>query len=184
MQHGDHGIEPRSLLRDAGLRVTAPRVAVLNTVAANPHSDADEIATEVRRRLGSVSTQAIYDVLGACVRVGLLRRIEPAGSPARYETRTADNHHHLVCRNCGTVADVDCVVGHAPCLEPSDSHGFEIDEAEVVFWGLCAECRRDSAKTEAQAATSSQNQDDVPGSGGSKTAADSHSPSARGGFAQ
>src|SRR5690242_14339708 len=108
MQQGEHDFDPRARLRDAGLRVTAPRVAVLSTVAANPHSDADEIATEVRRQLGSVSTQAIYDVLGACVRVGLLRRIEPAGSPARYETRTADNHHHLVCRSCGTVADVDC----------------------------------------------------------------------------
>ncbi|WFR72537.1 Fur family transcriptional regulator [Prescottella defluvii] len=184
MQQGEHDFDPRARLRGAGLRVTAPRVAVLNTVAANPHSDADEIATEVRRQLGSVSTQAIYDVLGACVRVGLLRRIEPAGSPARYETRTADNHHHLVCRSCGTVADVDCVVGHAPCLEPSDNHGFEIDEAEVVFWGLCADCRKDSAKTGAQADTSSQNQDDVPGSGGSITSKTATAHQRQGGFAK
>ncbi|MGO4203903.1 Fur family transcriptional regulator [Rhodococcus sp. TAF43] len=167
MQHGEHGIEPRTLLREAGLRVTAPRVAVLNAVAANPHSDAEEIAAEVRRQLGTVSTQGVYDVLGACVRAGLLRRIEPAGSPARYETRAADNHHHLVCRSCGTVVDVDCVVGHAPCLEPSNDHGFEIDEAEVVFWGLCGGCRSVSAKTTAETVASSQNQDDVPGSGGS-----------------
>ncbi|MFC9787094.1 Fur family transcriptional regulator [Rhodococcus sp. NPDC127528] len=131
----------RAQLRTAGLRVTAPRVAVLNAVAAHPHSDADGVAAEVRAELGSVSTQAVYDVLKACVSAGLLRRIEPAGSPARYETRTGDNHHHLVCRGCSTVVDVDCVVGQAPCLEPSDTHGFIVDEAEVVFWGLCPACR-------------------------------------------
>lgn len=133
--------DPRTRLRDAGLRVTAPRVAVLNAVAANPHSDADEVAFEVREMLGSVSTQAVYDVLKACVSAGLLRRIEPAGSPARFEARTGDNHHHLVCRDCGRVVDVDCVVGDAPCLQPSDTHGFDIDEAEVVFWGRCDRCR-------------------------------------------
>ncbi|WP_305093641.1 Fur family transcriptional regulator [Prescottella sp. R16] len=184
MQSGDHDFDARTRLRDAGLRVTAPRIAVLDMVAAHPHSDADAVATEVRRRLGSVSTQAIYDVLGACVRVGLLRRIEPAGSPARYETRTADNHHHLVCRSCGTVVDVDCVVGHAPCLEPSDRHGFEIDEAEVVFWGLCPDCRSDSAKTGAQTVTSSQNQDDVPGTGGSITSKTATAHQRQGGFAK
>ncbi|MGW4479065.1 Fur family transcriptional regulator [Rhodococcus triatomae] len=133
--------DPRAQLRAAGLRVTAPRIAVLGAVAANPHSDADTVTAEVRAQLGSVSTQAVYDVLKACVNAGLLRRIEPAGSPARFEARTGDNHHHLVCRHCGRVVDVDCVVGHAPCLEPSQSHGFEVDEAEVVFWGRCEQCR-------------------------------------------
>lgn len=135
--------DPRVQLRDAGLRVTAPRVAVLNAVAAAPHADADRITAAVRVELGSVSTQAVYDVLKACVGAGLLRRIEPAGSPALFETRTGDNHHHVVCRGCGTVADVDCAVGHAPCLDPSDTHGFDIDEAEVVYWGMCPRCRVD-----------------------------------------
>lgn len=133
--------EPRAMLRAAGLRVTAPRIAVLNAVASRPHSDADTVAVAVREALGSVSTQAVYDVLHACVRAGILRRIEPAGSAARYETRIGDNHHHLVCRDCGTVVDVDCAVGAAPCLEPVDDHGFTVDEAEVVFWGLCPVCR-------------------------------------------
>ncbi|WP_433758260.1 Fur family transcriptional regulator [Nocardia sp. CA-135398] len=133
--------DPRERLRAAGLRVTAPRIAVLNAVDARPHSDADRVAATVREALGSVSTQAVYDVLRACVNAGLLRRIEPAGSTALYETRVADNHHHLVCRNCDTVVDIDCVVGAAPCLEPEDAHGFVIDEAEVVFWGLCPTCR-------------------------------------------
>lgn len=133
-------MEPQEQLRAVGLRVTAPRVAVLEAVANHPHSDADEVAAIVRDHLGSVSTQAIYDVLKAATANGLLRRIEPAGSPARYETRTGDNHHHLVCRTCGQVVDVDCVVGEAPCLTPSDDHGFDVDEAEVVFWGTCPQC--------------------------------------------
>lgn len=135
--------DPRAQLRAAGLRVTAPRVAVLCAVAARPHSDADRIAEHVRADLGSVSTQAVYDVLRACVAAGLLRRIEPAGSPARYETRTGDNHHHLVCRRCGSVVDVDCTVGQPPCLQPAGDHGFAVDEAEVVFWGLCPACQAD-----------------------------------------
>ncbi|GAB2700757.1 Fur family transcriptional regulator [Nocardia thraciensis] len=135
------GFDPRERLRSVGLRVTAPRVAVLDAVTAQPHSDADRVAATVRKQLGSVSTQAVYDVLRACVNSGLLRRIEPAGSAALYEARTGDNHHHLVCRNCGTVVDVDCAVGSAPCLDPSDAHGFAIDEAEVVYWGLCPDCR-------------------------------------------
>lgn len=138
--HTNH-TDAQTQLRAAGLRVTAPRIAVLNAVAATPHADADRVAATVREALGSVSTQAVYDVLRACVRAGILRRIEPAGSAARYETRTGDNHHHLVCRGCGTVVDLDCVVGSAPCLEPADDHGFAIDEAEVVFWGLCPTCR-------------------------------------------
>lgn len=136
-----HDHDPRAQLRAVGLRVTAPRVAVLEALAAEPHSTADDVAGRVRQTLGSVSTQAVYDVLRACVNAGLVRRIEPAGSSARYETRAADNHHHLVCRVCGRVADVDCAVGHAPCLEPSEFAGFTVDAAEVVFWGVCPECQ-------------------------------------------
>ncbi|GJJ19955.1 Fur family transcriptional regulator [Mycolicibacterium mageritense] len=136
-----HDHDPRARLRAVGLRVTAPRVAVLEALAAEPHSTADDVAGRVRQTLGSVSTQAVYDVLRACVNAGLVRRIEPAGSSARYETRATDNHHHLVCRVCGRVADVDCAVGHAPCLEPSELAGFAVDEAEVVFWGVCPECQ-------------------------------------------
>jgi Fur family transcriptional regulator, stress-responsive regulator len=134
------------LLRTAGLRVTAPRVATLDWLDGHPHSTADEVAEGVRERLGSVSTQAIYDVLHACARTGLLRRIEPAGHPARFETRTADNHHHLVCRVCGRTEDVDRVVGFSPCLEPSNSTGFLVEEAEVVFWGHCPDCARREAR--------------------------------------
>jgi Fe2+ or Zn2+ uptake regulation protein len=129
--------EPRERLRAAGLRITAPRLAVLDWLTVHPHATADQVAAGVRERLGSVSTQAIYDVLNACSRAGLLRRIEPAGHPARFETRIADNHHHVVCRVCGRTEDIDCVVGFAPCLEPSSSGGFLIDEAEVFFWGYC-----------------------------------------------
>ncbi|MFC6088163.1 Fur family transcriptional regulator [Saccharothrix sp. BKS2] len=132
---------PRELLKDAGLRVTAPRLAVLDWLAEHPHATADQVAEGVRARLGAVSTQAVYDVLNACARAGLLRRIEPAGSPARYETRTGDNHHHLVCRACGRTADVDCVHGSAPCLEPASAEGFAVDEAEILFWGLCPDCQ-------------------------------------------
>ena len=128
-------------LRASGLRVTASRMAVLEAVANHPHSDADRIATSTRRRLGSLSTQAVYNNLHALDRAGLLRRIEPAGGPARYETRVGDNHHHVVCRHCAATSDVDCAVGLAPCLEASDTSGFSIDEAEVVFWGTCPACR-------------------------------------------
>lgn len=131
---------PAERLRAVGLRVTAPRVATLDWLAVHPHATADQVADGVRERLGSVSTQAIYDVLHACTQTGLLRRIEPAGHPARFETRTADNHHHLVCRVCGRTEDVDCVVGVAPCLDPSNTSGFAVDEAEVVFWGYCPDC--------------------------------------------
>lgn len=128
-------------LRAAGMRVTAPRVAVLSEVMAGQHVTADQIAARVRGRVGPISTQAVYDVLGALTRAGLLRRIEPAGSPTRYETRVGDNHHHVVCRGCGAIADVDCVVGEPPCLAPSDALGFVVDEAEITFWGLCAGCQ-------------------------------------------
>ena len=128
-------------LRNAGLRVTRPRLSVLDVLAHRPHVDADTIATAARDAHPSISPQAVYGVLKAFVGSGIARRIEPAGGPALYELRVGDNHHHLVCRGCGTVADVDCVVGAAPCLSPSDAAGFAIDEAEVVFWGLCADCQ-------------------------------------------
>jgi Fur family ferric uptake transcriptional regulator len=130
------------LLRSRGLRVTRPRLAVLDVLDGGGHLEVDEIANAVRMRLDSVSTQAVYDVLGALSRAGLARRIEPAGSPARFEARVGDNHHHVVCRGCGVVADVDCVTGSAPCLDPSTADGFEVDEAEVTFWGLCPDCQR------------------------------------------
>jgi Fe2+ or Zn2+ uptake regulation protein len=127
-------------LRAASLRVTRPRLAVLEAVHAHPHADTETVIRAARERLDAVSHQAVYDVLRALSEAGLVRRIEPAGSVARYEARTGDNHHHVVCRGCGTVADVDCAVGPAPCLVPSDDHGFVIDEAEVVFWGRCPAC--------------------------------------------
>jgi len=134
-------MSPEHLLRTHGLRVTRPRTTVLEVLSEGGHFEVDEIAARVRARLDSVSTQAVYDVLGALARVGLARRIEPAGSPALYENRVGDNHHHVVCRGCGAIADVDCVVGEAPCLEPTASHGFVVDEAEVTFWGLCPPCQ-------------------------------------------
>ncbi|MEV4759019.1 Fur family transcriptional regulator [Micromonospora sp. NPDC049559] len=129
------------LLRSRGLRVTRPRLAVLEVLAGGGHLDVDEIVRRVRGRIDSVSTQAVYDVLGALSRAGLSRRIEPAGGPARYEARAGDNHHHVVCRGCGEIADIDCTVGGAPCLDPGSGHGFDIDEAEVTFWGLCPACQ-------------------------------------------
>lgn len=132
------------LLRGAGLRVTAARVAALHAVGENQHATADAVLTSVRAELGTVSVQAVYDVLHALSAAGLLRRIEPAGHPARYERRTGDNHHHVVCRVCGTIGDVDCTVGHAPCLTPSADHGFVIETAEVTYWGLCPDCRSKS----------------------------------------
>ena len=129
------------LLRQHGLRVTRPRLAVLEVLTRGGHLEVDEIARQVRGRIASVSTQAVYDVLGALSRAGLARRIEPAGSPALFEARVGDNHHHIVCRGCGAIEDVDCVVGERPCLTPSTDHGFEVDEAEVTFWGLCPSCQ-------------------------------------------
>ncbi|MEU5696509.1 Fur family transcriptional regulator [Actinosynnema sp. NPDC020468] len=128
------------LLRGASLRVTSPRIAVLAAVHDRPHADTDSIIGVVRDKLGAVSHQAVYDVLRALTTAGLLRRIEPPGSVARYEARVGDNHHHVVCRSCGAIADVDCAVGAAPCLTASDSRGFMIDEAEVVYRGLCPAC--------------------------------------------
>ncbi|MET9906060.1 Fur family transcriptional regulator [Streptomyces sp. NPDC006476] len=127
-------------LRGTGLRVTAARVALLETVRDGDHLDAEAIASGVRARVGHISLQAVYDALNALTTAGLVRRIEPPGSPARFEGRVGDNHHHLVCRSCGAVFDVDCAVGHAPCLTASDDRGFAIDEAEVIYWGLCPDC--------------------------------------------
>ena len=132
--------ELEQLLRGASLRVTRPRVAVLNAVYAHPHADTNSILGLVREQLGDVSQQAVYDVLNALTGARLVRRITPPGSVARYESRVGDNHHHVVCRSCGVIADVDCAVGEAPCLAPSDAHGFVIDEAEVVYWGVCPAC--------------------------------------------
>jgi Fur family ferric uptake transcriptional regulator len=128
------------VLREADLRVTRPRVAVLTAVHAHPHADTETLIQAVRADLGDVSHQAVYDVLRALTVHGLVRRIEPAGSVARYEARVGDNHHHVVCRGCGVIADVDCAVDATPCLTASDDHGFTIDEAEVTYWGLCPDC--------------------------------------------
>lgn len=128
------------LLRDAALRVTRPRVAVLAAVHDRPHADTDSIIGAVRENLGDVSHQAVYDVLRVLTGSGLVRRIQPSGSVARYETRVGDNHHHVVCRSCGVIADVDCAVDTTPCLTASTDHGFLIDEAEVIYWGICPDC--------------------------------------------
>jgi Fur family transcriptional regulator, stress-responsive regulator len=131
---------PADELRGVGLRVTAARVALLEIVRAGDHLGVDAIASGVRDRIGHISLQAVYDALHALTAAGLLRRIEPAGGQPRFERRVGDNHHHIVCRSCGAVADVDCAVGEAPCLTASDDHGFVIDEAEVIYWGLCPDC--------------------------------------------
>jgi len=130
------------LLREHGLQVTAQRVAVLRAVSGRAHSTADDIAAAVRDEIGTISRQAVYDVLRALEDKGLVRRIQPPRSPARYEARVDDNHHHLICRDCGAIVDVDCAVGSAPCLQAADDHGYEIDRAEVIYWGRCPACRR------------------------------------------
>ncbi len=137
----DNTEELKTRLRSAGLRITAPRLAALAALHSGGHSTADAITLAARERLGSLSRQAVYDNLAALVEAGLARRIEPAHAPALYEARTGDNHHHLVCSQCGRIEDVDCVVGHRPCLEPSATHGFALSEAEVTFWGLCPACQ-------------------------------------------
>jgi Fur family transcriptional regulator, stress-responsive regulator len=133
-------LDAEASLRQAALRVTRPRLAVLAAVHEHPHADTDSIIRFVRADIGEVSTQAVYDVLRALTTARLVRCIEPAGSVSRYESRVGDNHHHLVCRSCGDIVDVDCATGNAPCLHVSNDHGYAIDEAEVVFWGLCPEC--------------------------------------------
>ncbi|MEV4293676.1 Fur family transcriptional regulator [Microbispora rosea] len=139
-------------LRQAGLRVTAARLAILHTVSGGDHLDVEAIHRGVCDRVGQVSLQAVYDSLNALQRGGLLRRIEPAGSPTRYETRVGDNHHHLVCRSCGRVTDVDCAVGHAPCLEPVSDAGYLVDEADVIYWGLCPPCRAETGSAQPHSA--------------------------------
>ena len=138
-------VDPATLLRERGVRVTAQRLAVLRAVEAHPHISADDIAGEARSEIGAISRQSVYDALSALEEAGLVRRIQPAGSPARFETRVRDNHHHLICRSCGSVVDVDCTIGLAPCLTASDDAGYQIDEAEVAFWGRCPDCRDASA---------------------------------------
>jgi Fe2+ or Zn2+ uptake regulation protein len=133
-------VEQAALLRRHGLHVTAQRLAVLRAVAERPHSTAADIDTAVRAEIGAVSLQAVYDALGTLTDKGIIRRIQPAGSPARYEDRVGDNHHHLICRACGRMIDVDCAVGFTPCLTAADDAGYEIDEAEVIYWGRCPEC--------------------------------------------
>lgn len=132
---------PADLLRRHGIQVTAQRLAVLQTVSDSPHGTADDICEMVRAEIGAISRQAVYDALGLLTEKGLIRRIQPAGSSARYEGRVGDNHHHLICRTCGRMVDVDCAVGATPCLDAADDQGFEIDEAEVIYWGQCPTCR-------------------------------------------
>jgi Fe2+ or Zn2+ uptake regulation protein len=129
------------LLRQRGVQVTAQRLAIMRVVAEHPHATADELGDEVRSQLGAISRQAVYDSLGVLVDKNLIRRIQPSGSAARYENRVGDNHHHLICRGCRTMFDVDCAVGEVPCLTADDDHGFEVDEAEVIYWGRCPTCR-------------------------------------------
>ena len=135
--------DPATVLREQGIYVTAQRLAVLRVVGAQPHATAEEVLQGVRDEIGSISRQSVYDTLNTLSDLGLLRRIQPAGSPARYETRAGDNHHHLICHGCGRVEDVDCAVGKRPCLTASEAHGFDIDEAEVIYWGRCPDCRQD-----------------------------------------
>ena len=141
--------EPADLLRKHGLQVTAQRLAVLRAVANSPHRTADDVAEVVRAEIGAISRQTVYDALGVLADNGLIRRIQPAGSAARFEDRVGDNHHHLICRQCGTVVDVDCAVGDRPCLTAAADAGFEVDEAEVIYWGRCPTCRAAADATRA-----------------------------------
>ena len=134
------------LLRKHGIQVTAQRLAVLQAVATEPHITADAVAEAVKKEIGAISRQSVYDALGVLVTEGLIRRIQPAGSPARFEARVGDNHHHVICRVCGRTADVDCAVGSAPCLTADDDNGYQIDEAEVIYWGRCPKCQRRKTK--------------------------------------
>jgi Fur family transcriptional regulator, stress-responsive regulator len=136
--------DPADLLRQRGIQVTAQRLAVLRAVAGEPHITADAVAEAVRAGIGAISLQSVYDALGVLVAEGLIRRIQPSGSPARFEDRVGDNHHHLICRICGRVVDVECAVGSAPCLTAADESGYEIDEAEVAYWGRCPDCQAQS----------------------------------------
>jgi len=141
--------DPADLLRQRGIQVTAQRLAVLRAVSSQPHVTADTVADVVRAEIGAISLQSVYDALSVLVAEGLVRRIQPAGSPARFENRVGDNHHHLICRTCGRTVDVDCAVGFAPCLQAADATGYEIDEAEVVYWGRCPDCIAGDAESSA-----------------------------------
>ncbi len=143
--HGD----VEQLLREHGLQVTAQRLAIMRAVSSRPHATADELIDDVKAFIGTISRQAVYDTLSVLVEKNLLRRIQPAGSAARYEDRVGDNHHHLICRGCGKTFDIDCALGAAPCLVADEDHGFEIDEAEVIFWGRCPSCRKAAAAADA-----------------------------------
>ena len=148
-------IDPADLLRQRGFKVTPQRLAVLRAVAGRPHLTADDVVEVVRADIGTISRRAVYDAVGVLADMGLLRRIQPAGSAARYEDRAGDNHHHLICRACGRMVDVDCAVGAAPCLAAADDAGYEIDEAEVIYWGRCPTCRQTAAAPEHPALHSS-----------------------------
>ena len=137
----DHPSDPATLLRDRGLQVTAQRIAVMRTISEHPHISANEVAEAVREQIGAISRQAVYDALSMLVEHELIRRIQPAGYTTRYETRVGDNHHHLVCRTCDLMVDVDCAVGEVPCLTPVDDWNFDVDEAEVIYWGICPDCQ-------------------------------------------
>ena len=139
--------DPANLLREHGIQVTAQRLAVLRAVATRPHCTADEVAEDVRVEIGAISRQAVYDALGMLVEKGLIRRIQPAGSAALYEDRVGDNHHHVICRQCGKTVDVDCAVGETPCLNAADHSGYQIDEAEVIYWGTCPACVKSKGKS-------------------------------------
>jgi len=141
------GVE--QLLRHHGVQVTAQRLAIMRAVSSRPHATADKLTGDVREVIGAISRQAVYDTLGVLVDKNLVRRIQPAGSSARYEDRVGDNHHHLICRSCDSMFDIDCAVGSAPCLTADDDHGFEIDEAEVIYWGRCPSCRKAAAAADA-----------------------------------
>jgi len=157
------------LLRRHGIQVTAQRLAVLAAVSGRPHGTAEDVATAVRAEIGVISRQAVYDALALLADKGLIRRIQPAGSPARYEGRVGDNHHHLICRTCGRMADADCAIGAAPCLTPANDSGFEIDEAEVIYWGHCPACRaQPPSRSRAEKATAGVSRA-VRGSDGSDT---------------
>jgi Fe2+ or Zn2+ uptake regulation protein len=144
------GADPSELLRQHGIQVTAQRLAVLRAVMGQPHVTADRVAEAVRSEIGTISLQSVYDALGVLTAEGLIRRIQPSGSPARFEARVGDNHHHVICRVCGRVSDVDCAVGAAPCLTAADDLGYEIDEAEVIYWGRCPECASPSRRKRRQ----------------------------------
>lgn len=151
-------LDPADLLREHGLQVTAQRLAVLRAVSSRPHGTADDIEELARAEIGAISRQAVYDALATLTDTGLLRRIQPARSPARYEDRVDDNHHHLVCRSCGLTVDVDCAKGSRPCLDAVDDHGFSVDEAEVIYWGVCPACQEAAATVENDTTSPSSSQ--------------------------